>query len=70
MKNKQIIVDIISNFGWWLYVKVAWNRNKPMQRLLIGSDVRENLGYYLREGHPNIIALASLDKPLTDKYGQ
>lgn len=43
---------IVSNFGWWLYVKVAWRKNRIVQRKL-DSEVRDNLAYFLRESHPD-----------------
>lgn len=50
--GKDDILRVISNFGWWLYVIVAWRKNHIVQRKL-DADVRDNLAYYLRESNPD-----------------
>lgn len=51
MENKSIVntlLNQVSNFGWWLYVRIAWRRNKSIQRKL-DADTRDNLGFYLKK---------------------
>jgi hypothetical protein len=50
--KRSEIKDFIGNIGWWLYVKTKWRYNKVVQKNL-DANVRDNLGYYLRESHPN-----------------
>lgn len=48
--NNNIIIDkifkLLSNFGWWLYVKTYWRHNKSVQKILT-AEKRDNLGYFL-----------------------
>lgn len=42
----------IALFAWKIYVLLYWTNNKSVQRNLT-TDVAENLGYFLRESHPD-----------------
>lgn len=49
-KTRYSVQELLGKFGWWLYVRFYWRSNKRVQ-LLLDTDVRDNLGVYLREGH-------------------
>lgn len=43
------MLKLVSNLGWWIYVKVSWRKNPNWQAILLNRDlaIRDNLGYYV-----------------------
>jgi hypothetical protein len=43
------VLNCISNFGWWLFVSVKYRKNKRFAKTSLTKEVRDNLGYFLKE---------------------
>ncbi len=57
MGNKNIVKDFLGELGWWLYWRVKWQDNRIGRDLfdphtLQGKQTRDNLLYFIMNGHP------------------
>lgn len=55
MGNKNILKELFSNFGWWIYWKAKWQKNlewkdKFSPKNILGKQIRDNLAYFILYG--------------------
>lgn len=55
MGNKNILKELFTNFGWWIYWKVKWQNNlewkeKFSPKSILGKQIRDNLAYFILYG--------------------